>query len=461
MSGADVAFLTIQELAGLYRAGQLSPVEVVRGQLDRIARLDPALHAFLLVLEEPALAAARAAERELGDRAPRSLLHGVPVGHKDIYDTRGVRTTAHARRWATRTPEEDATAVARWTAAGAITLGKLNTYEFAIGGMEVWGFAANPHDPRHVTGGSSTGSGAALAAGLCYGATGSDTGGSIRSPAALCGVVGLKPTYGRVSRHGVAPLSWTLDHCGPMARTVADCAVLLGAMAGHDPRDRSSSQHGVPDYLGALVPDCRGLRVGVPRGWFFADLDPETDRAVTDALTVLAGLGATVVEVTLEDLPEAHAATLAICFAEAYSVHEKALASEGALYGTYLRRRVLEGGLYSAAEYLRCLRMRELFIRQLAGVLEQVDVLVTPATLEPAYRIEDFGRYPRDIVGPARPANLAGVPALVLPCGFSAAGLPIGLQIIGRWWDEATVLRVGHAYEQATPFHRRRPALAQ
>lgn len=461
MPASDVAFFTLHELAVAYRARQLSPVEVVRSLLDRTARLDPTLHAFLLVLEEPALAAAREAEAALGAGAPRSHLHGVPVAHKDIYDTRGVRTTAHARRWAERVPEHDAAVVARWREAGAITLGKLNTYEFAIGGMEVWGFAANPHDCRYVTGGSSTGSGAALAAGLCYGATGSDTGGSIRSPAALCGVVGLKPTYGRVSRHGVAPLSWTLDHCGPMARTVADCAVLLAAMAGHDPRDRSSSRRPVPDYLQALVPDCRGLRVGVPRGWFFADLDPETDRAVADALSVLATLGATLVEVTLDDLPEVHAATLAICFAEAYSVHEKALAAEGAAYGTYFRRRVLEGGLYSAAEYLRCLRVRELFIRQLARVLEQVDVLVTPATLEPAYRIEDFGRYPRDIVRPARPANLAGVPALVLPCGFTAAGLPIGLQIIGRWWDEAMVLRVGHAYEQATPFHQRRPPLAQ
>jgi aspartyl-tRNA(Asn)/glutamyl-tRNA(Gln) amidotransferase subunit A len=273
-------------------------------------------------------------------------------------------------------------------------------------------------------------------------------------------VVGLKPTLGRVSRHGVAPLSGTLDHAGPMARTVADCATLLSAMAGHDPRDPASARHPVPDYGAALVPDCRGLRVGVPRGWFFADLHPETARAVEAALGVLGDLGATVMEVPLDHLEEAHVATLTICYAEAYSIHEKALAAQGSAFGTFFRRRVLEGGLYSAAEYLRCLRVRELFVRQLAALRDRVDVLVVPATQEPAYLIEEFGRYPQDIVRPFRPANLAGIPALVLPCGFTAGGLPIGLQILGRWWDEATVLRVGHAYEQATPWHHRRPALA-
>jgi aspartyl-tRNA(Asn)/glutamyl-tRNA(Gln) amidotransferase subunit A len=372
-----------------------------------------------------------------------------------------VPTTAHSRSRAEFVPDHDATAVAKWREAGSVLLGKLNTFEFAVGGMEAWGPAKNPWNPAHVTGGSSTGSGAGLAAGMVYGATGSDTGGSIRGPANLCGIVGLKPTYGRVSRYGVFPLSWSLDHCGPMARTVADCAVLLQAMAGHDPHDPTSAQVPVPDYSAALKGDLKGVRIGVPRGWFFQGLHPETAAAVEATLPVLRDLGAELVEVEIKYLDEAHAATMTICFAEGYSVHEQGLSRHGELYGPRFRQWVLEGGLTSAADYLRCLRVRELFVRHLReDVFSRVDALISPVSAAPAASIDDYGNRLISSPSQTRPGNLAGIPCMSVPCGFTANGLPIGLMVMGRWWEDGTVLSIGHAYEQATPWHLRRPALA-
>jgi aspartyl-tRNA(Asn)/glutamyl-tRNA(Gln) amidotransferase subunit A len=382
------------------------------------------------------------------------------VAYKDIYYTQGLRTTAHSGVLSDFVPGFDSTVVTRWKDAGAITLGKTNTHEFACGGMEFWGFTVNPHNPDYVTAGSSSGSGAALAAGLCYGASGSDTGGSIRGPAAFCGIAGLKPTYGRVSRYGVFPLSWSLDHCGPMARTVRDCAILLQCMAGFDPMDPTTSQRPVPDYLAALTEDLRGVSVGVPRGWFYSDLHPEMDRAVKDALEVLEALGATLVDVEIEHLVEVEAASGVLIFAEAYSVHEERLATKGHLYGPLAKRRITEGGLYSAAEYLRCMRLRELFMRDVARVFGDVDVLVTPGALEPAYPTEYFGKYPKNTGRVHRPGNMAGIPSLVLPCGYTQSGLPLGMQVMGRWWEDDMVLRVGNAYELATGWHKRRPAIA-
>lgn len=461
MSSAEIAFMTIAELSAAYQAKRLSPVEVVKTELDRIERLNPTLLAYLLVTAEQALAEAREAEAEIARGAWRGPLHGVPVAHKDIYFTKGVLTTAHSRSRADFVPDYDSTVVARLREAGTLLLGKLNTFEMAVGGMEAWGTARNPWNPEHVSGGSSSGSGVGLAAGLVYGATGSDTGGSIRGPSNLNGVVGLKPTYGRVSRYGVFPLSWSLDHCGPMARTVGDCAALLQAIAGHDTHDPTSAQVEVPDYGAALRQDLKGLRLGVPRGWFFQSMHPETAAAVEAALPVLRDLGAEVVDIEMKLLDEAHAANMVICFAEGYSVHEQGLTQHGDLYGTRLRRWILEGGLTSAADYIRCLRVRDLFVRHMReDVFSQVDALITPTSSAPAARFADYENRLISAPSQTRPGNMAGIPCLSLPCGFTADGLPIGLQVMGRWWEEETVLRIGHAYEQATPWHLRRPALA-
>ncbi|MBI3944054.1 MAG: aspartyl/glutamyl-tRNA amidotransferase subunit A [Chloroflexi bacterium] len=460
LSGSEIAFLTIEELASAYRSRQLSPVEVVQSQLDRIARWNSMLHSYLLVQEEEALAAARKAEREISRGRSRGPLHGVPVAHKDIYWTKDIRTTAHSRVLADFVPHADATVVTRWQAAGGISLGKLNTHEFACGGMDLWGFAVNPHDPKRVAGNSSSGPASAVAAGLCYGATGSDTLASIRAPASFCGVVGIKPTYGRVSRYGVIPVSWTLDHCGPIARTVADCTLLLQAMAGHDPKDPTTGRKRVPDYKSALTRNLKGLRIGVPEGWFFEEMHPETEAAIRTALLVLRELGATVMGVEIKYLPEVTAASGVICWAEAYSIHEKWLAERGESYGAHARRVILQGGLYSAAEYLRSMRVRELFIRELEALYQRVDAILVPATTGPAFEIEQSGANSKASTRPNPPGNMAGIPCLALPCGYTKDNLPIGMQIMGRWWDEETVLHMGYAYEQATLWHRRHPALA-
>jgi aspartyl-tRNA(Asn)/glutamyl-tRNA(Gln) amidotransferase subunit A len=457
----DIAYATIRTLGTRYRQRQLSPVEATRTLLDRIARLDPVLHAFVTLTSERALADARAAEEalRLGDTRP---LLGIPVAHKDIYCTQGIRTTGGSALLADWIPTDDATCVRRWQEAGTVLLGKLITHEFAYG-IQMPGHrfqpARNPWNLDHIPGGSSSGSGAALAAGLVVGATGSDTGGSIRGPAAFCGIVGLKPTYGRVSRAGVLTLSWTLDHTGPMARTVEDCAYLLQALAGHDPADPASSRAPVDDYLAPLGRDIRGLRIGVPRTYFFDGIDAEVAQAFETALTTLRGLGAEVRDVTIPSLHTAPSFLL-ILMAEAYAYHERDLREHPELYGDVLRERILTGALVTAAEYTQAQRLRAQLCAETAEVLRHVDVLATPTTTTPATsftRAQDpeFG-FPRSNMPPF---NLTGLPTLALPCGFASSGLPLSLQLAGRPFEEGTVLRVGHAYEQATSWHTRRPSL--
>jgi aspartyl-tRNA(Asn)/glutamyl-tRNA(Gln) amidotransferase subunit A len=319
--------------------------------------------------------------------------------------------------------------------------------------------ARNPWNPDHIPGGSSSGSGAALAAGLVTGATGSDTGGSIRGPAAFCGIVGLKPTYGRVSRAGVLTLSWTLDHAGPMARTVEDCAYLLQALAGHDPADPASSRIPVDDYLAPLGGDIRGLRIGVPRTYFFDGVDPEVTQAFEAALTTLRELGAEVRDVTIPSL-HTTPAFLLILMAEAFAYHERDLREHPELYGDVLRERILAGALVTAAEYTQAQRLRAQLCGEVAEVLRHVDVLATPTTTTPATaftRAQDPElAFPRSNMAPF---NLTGLPTLALPCGFASSGLPLSLQLAGRPFEESIVLRAGHAYEQATPWHTRRPPL--
>jgi len=457
----EIFYATIRELGARYRRRELSPVEVTHALLARIERLDPVLHAFVTLTADRALADARAAEEALGRGDGRALL-GIPVAHKDIYLTRGIRTTGGSALLADWIPEDDATCVQRWREAGTVLLGKLITHEFAFG-IQFPGHrfppARNPWNLDHIPGGSSSGSGAALAAGLVGGATGSDTGGSIRGPAAFCGIVGFKPTYGRVSRAGVLALSWTLDHTGPMARTVEDCAYLLQAMAGHDPADPASSRAPVDDYLAPLARDIRGVRIGVPRAYFFEGIDPEIERAFEEALETLRRLGAEVRDVQIPSLHATHSFLL-ILMAEAFAYHERDIRQHPELYGDVLRERILTGALVTAAEYTQAQRIRAQICRETADVLREVDVLVTPTTLKPATPFTvaqdpELG-FPKSNMPPF---NLTGLPTLALPCGFSSSGLPLSLQVSGRPFDEGTVVRVGHAYEQATTWHTRRPPL--
>ncbi len=460
MTSDELAYATISDIGARFRRRELSPVELTRTLLARIERLDPALHAYVTVTAERALAAAGAAEAALRRGADAGPLLGIPVAYKDIYATRGIRTTAGSALLADWIPGNDATCVRRLTDAGCVMLGKLITHEFAFG-IQLPGHrfapARNPWNPDHVPGGSSSGSGAALAAGLAFGALGSDTGGSIRGPAAFCAVAGLKPTYGRTSRAGVVTLSWTLDHTGPMARTVEDCAVLLHALAGHDSGDPASSPAPVGDYVTPLRQGIRGLRIGVPRAYFFEGVDAEVDKAFEQALATLRKLGATVTDVEIPSI-ETSWAFLAIMMAEAFAYHERDLRAHPELYGDVLRERLLAGGLITGSEYVQAQRLRARLRAEMADVLTRVDVLATPTTPRPAPTFAaawdpSFG-FPKSNMAPF---NMTGLPALAVPCGFSSQGLPLSLQLAGRPFDEATVLRVGHTYEQATEWHTRRP----
>ena len=455
----EIAYATIGELGARYRKRDLSPVEVTQALLARIEKLDPILHAFVTLTADSALAEARSAEEALRRGDARPLL-GIPVAHKDIYLTRGVRTTGGSALLADWIPDEDATCVQRWRAAGTVQLGKLITHEFAFG-LQFPGHrfppAKNPWNLDHIPGGSSSGSGAALAAGLVTGATGSDTGGSIRGPAAFCGIVGLKPTYGRSSRAGVLTLSWTLDHTGPMARTVQDCAFLLQPLAGYDPADPASSRAPVDDYVAPLGRDIRGLKIGVPRAYFLEEVDAEVARAFEEALETLRRLGADVRDVQIPSLRGAHSFLL-ILMAEAYAYHESDIREHPELYGDVLRERILAGALVTASEYTQAQRIRAEICRETAGVLKTVDVLASPTALKPAtpfaQAFDPEFAFPKSNMAPF---NLTGLPTLALPCGFSASGLPVSFQLSGRPFEEATVLRAGHAYEQATTWHTRRP----
>ena len=404
---------------------------------------------------------------------PVGPLHGVPYALKDLYDTAGVRTTGGSRILAERVPARDATAVQRLAAAGAILLGKLNMVEFAYGpeGLNPhYGHTRNPWDRavHRVTGGSSSGSGAAVAAGLAPGALGSDTGGSIRIPASLCGITGLKPTYGRVSRAGVLPLAWSMDHVGPMTRTAADSALMLGAMAGYDAADASTSVLPVPDYVSSLTGDVTGLRVGLLRGFFLEDAAPAVVAAVEAAAATLARAGAVVDEVNLERVQLVAAACTAIVGSEALAYHAEWLRTRAAEYDPEVARRLRLGAFIGGAHYVRAQRVRGLVRDEIDAALARRDVLLAPSTpiVAPAVgeRQAAPGGGPADVraalIRFTRPFNLSGHPACAVPCGFTDGGLPIGMQLVGRPFDEATVLRAADAFQRLTDFHARRPVLA-
>jgi aspartyl-tRNA(Asn)/glutamyl-tRNA(Gln) amidotransferase subunit A len=463
MPALDLSYIGIAEASAAFRSKELSPVELTRTMLDRIDRLDPKLNAYLTPTPEQALSQARAAEDAFQRGDATSPLLGIPMAYKDIFQTRGVRTTGGSALLADWVPDEDSTCVAKLTEAGAVMLGKVITHEFAFG-LQTPGHrflpARNPWNTDHVPGGSSSGSGAALAAGLCLGALGSDTGGSIRGPASFCGITGLKPTFGRVSKYGVLPLAWSLDHAGPMARSAEDCALMLQTLAGHDPKDPTCAMEPVGDYLSHLKDGVKDLRVGVlvnPEGW---DPDPPVVSALAEAVRAFSSLGASIADVTIPSFALSQVNTL-VMLAEAYAYHAADLARAPELYGEQLRGRLLAGGLITGAEYVQGQRLRSRLRAEMAAALEQVDVLLMPVTQTTASTMEDgFKGVTLRSYSWMGALNLCGLPALALPSGFDEKGLPVGMQLAGRPFDEATVLRAGHAYQQATDWHKRHPALA-
>ena len=466
-------WMSVADLARMIATKEVSPVEVVRAHLDRIAALDGGLHAFITVTADAALDAARVAEDELAAGRARGPLHGVPFALKDLFDTAGVRTTGGSKILSDRVPTVDSTVARRLRAGGAILLGKLNMHEFAYGpeGLNVhYGTSRNPWDAAdtRIAGGSSSGSGVAVAAGLAPFALGSDTGGSIRIPASLCGITGLKPTYGRVSRAGVLPLAWSMDHVGPMTRTATDAALVLRALAGYDAGDPTTSVLPVVDYTVALTGDVKGLRVGLLRASFLEAAAPEVRMAVEAAAKALEGLGARVDEVRLEHVTDVAPAAMAIVGAEALAYHAEWVRTRPGDYQPDVLERLRMGAFVSGVHYVRGQQARALFRAAVDEALAKRDVLLAPATPIAAPRVGEtevvLGDGKTDVrsslIRLTRPFNVSGHPACAVSCGFTAGGLPIGLQIVGRPFDEATVLRAADAYQRVTDWHTRRPPLA-
>jgi len=457
----DLWALPLARVSELVRTRKASPVELTTACLTRIDRLNPVLNAFITVTHEQALADARAAEMEIARGKWRGPLHGVPLGLKDLIDTAGVRTTAASAVFANRIPSEDAEVVRRLKAAGAVILGKLNMHEFAYGDTSAqshYGPVRNPWNRNHVAGGSSGGSAAAVASGLCYGALGSDTGGSIREPAAYCGIAGLKPTYGLVSTRGVVPLSWSLDHLGPMCRTVSDTAILLQQIAGYDALDTNSISATPPDYAKAMRQKTSTLRLGIPRMMFYEMLNPEIEQAVNDALRVLGSFTASTRDVQLPQYK-----TLPVVGAEAYAFHAPYFTKTPELYQPMTRRRLEAGSKVTAAAYIEGRRELDRLRRAVGAVFSTVDLLITPTTplLPPTVEdaINDPGTPPAGGVALSlrntQPFDIYGLPSISIPCGFSRNGLPIGLEISGPRLGEPMVLALADAYEHATEWDER------
>jgi aspartyl-tRNA(Asn)/glutamyl-tRNA(Gln) amidotransferase subunit A len=468
MRGSDVLHhLSIADAAGMIRARRLSPVELARALLDRIERLNPRLDAYLTVTAQGAIAQARAAEKAQMQSALKGPLHGIPLAYKDIYDTAGVRTTAQSRLLEANVPARDAEAIRRLHEAGAVMLGKLATHEFAIGGPAFdlpWPPARNPWDTERFTGGSSSGSGAAVAAGLALGSLGSDTGGSIRFPAAYCGIAGLKPTAGLVSRRGVIPLSPSLDTAGPMAWTAEDCAILLDSIAGYDPLDPASVPSTPPPggYAAAARRGAKGLKVGIIRRFYETDLpaSAEVIEQMAEAERLLADLGCSVGTANCPPLAAFNAANRLIITAEAFALHEAELTSRPEAYSRAFRVRVMAGGVMRAVDYIQAQRHRRSLAAELNALFDQFDVLVTAATPGPAPKLADVS-LDEGLARPtyAAPANISGGPAMSVCSGFAPNGLPLGLQIMGPPFGEASVLALGHAVEEASGSRSRRPSL--
>jgi len=464
--------LSLGEASALVHSKKVSPVELTQACLSRIEQFNPKLNAFITVTAESAVTEARKAEAEIQSGRWRGPLHGIPIAIKDIVDTAGVRTTAASSLFKDRIPKADAEIVRRLRTAGAVVLGKTNLHEFAFGGssaISYFGPVRNPWNTAYSPGGSSGGSAVAVAARLCYAAIGTDTGGSIRMPAGYCGIVGLKPTYGRVSTAGVIPLSWCLDHIGPMTSTVIDNALMLQVIAGYDSQDPGSIDVPVPDYFANIGDRTSSVRLGVPRDYFYEALHPDIQAALDDALSVLKRLTRTqrdmaplATDGTYSSVTYAYSTILN---AEAYAYHKDHIAKTPELYEPATLKRIRVGANVTTAEYIQARRQLDQIRHSVSRAFETVDLMITPTSPVPPFAIADLTDVDTarakelQMLHNTRPINALGLPTISVPCGFTAQGLPIGMQITGPAWGEATVLRLAHAYEQATEWHNRQPKL--
>ena len=466
--GVELCFKTADQLGQLISSRQVSPVEIVQEHLKRIEKLEPALNSYIMILAESALKEARQCESEIASGLYRGPLHGIPVALKDIFFVKGIPNTYGSKINKDYIPQFNSTVVNRFKEAGAILLGKLNLHQFAFGPTGENHHYGNMHNPWNVdcfTGGSSGGSGSAVAAGEATLAMGSDTGGSVRIPSALCGIVGLKPTFGRVSKYGVNPLAWSMDHVGPMVRSVSDAALVLNAIAGYDQGDLCSVNLPVPDFTLSLGEDIKGIRVGIPKEYFDFPIDPQVKSAIDKAVVQLEELGAHISEVEWPIFKYAFAISTVLLITEASAALSRLVLEKGPEFQPGTRLRVEGGMFYSANDYLKAQRARRLFVRESSELMKRVDVLVGPMIPSGAPKIGQtevkLGKEMQGIIPTltqyTRAFNINGFPAMTLPCGFTNTNLPIGLQIAGRPWQEATILKVGYAFEQATKWHTIRP----
>jgi len=463
----DLCYLTIAKAAEMIKGRQISPVELVDAYLKRIEAINPQLDAYITVTEKLARDQARTAEAEISSGHYRGPLHGIPFALKDMFDTAGIRTTSHSKVLLENVPQRDAKVVRQLYQAGAILLGKLAMHEFAHGGPSFdlpWPPARNPWNPMHFTGGSSSGSAAAVAAGLAMFALGSDTGGSIRSPSWLCGIAGLKPSFGLISRAGTIPFSESCDHVGPMAWTVEDCAILLECLAAYDPQDSGSARTVLGPLRSGLNQDIRGMRIGVVRHFSEEDIEvsPELSEAVDSAIRTLQDLGAIVETVKLRSLHDYYAVRLMLTESEIYALHQSSLQERMGDYGHHFLSRCLPACLYTSADYITAQRQRAIIINEMRDVYTRHDALLT-AGAGPAPSLlshKSMGSVDKFLrPGMGTLFSVTGAPALALCAGFSKSGLPLGIQLAGRPFEDATVLRLGHAYEQATNWRQQRPRL--
>jgi len=472
MDSKNLHYLSAVELSRRIQKKEVSPVEVVEAHLARIETLEPALNSFITLLMEQAMEEARVAEREIQSGRYRGPLHGIPIGVKDLFYVKGVRNTSGSKIFDQFVPDFDSTVALKLKDAGAILLGKLNLHQFAYGTTGEnpdYGNMHNPWNLGRITGGSSGGSGSATASGQCTLAMGTDTGGSIRIPSALCGLVGLKPTYGRLSRYGITVLSWSQDHAGPMTRTVEDCALMMNALVGYDPRDPSQANISIPDFTQSLTNHVKGLRVGVPKEFFEDPIDSEVEHFVRRAIELLGELGANIHEVSWPMVHESRAISSTILMAEATAYHRQLMKQHSAQLDPKVKLRLQAGLFISAVDYLQAQRARRLFYQESGKLFKKVDLLAGPTVPIPACNIGteevQIGTSRIGVIAGlsqyTRPFNLNGFPAISVPCGFSKDGLPIGLQLAGKPFDEMTVLRAAFAYEQATDWHRRRPMMSK
>lgn len=464
----ELYYQTISRLAPMLERKELSPVELADSVLSRIESIDPKLNAYITVLGDAAMASAKQAEADIMAGGYKGPLHGIPMALKDLYYTKGIQTTGGSDILRNFVPDYNATVVNKLLDAGAIITGKLNMHEYAFGATNEnphFGDAHNPWNTEHITGGSSGGSGAAVSAGLCAASLGTDTGGSIRTPSALCGVVGLKPTFGRVSKYGVIPLAWSLDHVGPLTRGVEDAAIILEVIAGYDPNDPTTKDKPVEAYRSQLGSGVKGLKIGVPTNYYFDDVDPEVEARVRAAIKTFEDLGGEVIDVSIPELALAMFAEMVTISTEASAYHHETLAANPAGYGDDVRLLLQGGELITAVQYVKAQQARRVIQEGFGRAFAQVDVLVAPTVPITAPRIGqkqvNVNGKMKDVVmqfmGWAAPCNLAGLPSVSVPVGLSTDGLPVAIQVIGKPFAEGTILKVAAAYEQQSSFKDIRP----